>query len=107
MVEVVGSCKRMEEVETCTLPSEKESSMAEVVGSCRHMEVVETCTLPSEKESSMAEGLVFYIVVEEMVVPSNMGNSFWVDMVIWFYGLGDISVLLGEIHKGKLQLRWR
>uniref|UniRef100_A0A0D3BM63 Uncharacterized protein n=1 Tax=Brassica oleracea var. oleracea TaxID=109376 RepID=A0A0D3BM63_BRAOL len=92
MVEVVGSCKRMEVVETCTLPSEKESSMAEVMGSCRHMEVVETCTLPSEK------GLVFYIVVEEMVVPSNMGNSFWVDMVIWFYGLGDISVLLGEIH---------
>ncbi|CDY61248.1 BnaCnng37510D, partial [Brassica napus] len=97
MVEVVGSCRRMEVVEICTLLLVKESSMVEVVGSCRRMEVVEICTLLLVKESSM--GLVFYIVVEEMVVPSNMGNSFWGDMVIWFYGLGDISVLLGEIHK--------
>ena len=46
MVEVVGSCKRMEVVETCTLPSEKESSMAEVVGSCTRMVVVENCIRP-------------------------------------------------------------
>ncbi|KAL0688783.1 hypothetical protein Bca4012_088460 [Brassica carinata] len=108
MVAVVESCIHMAVVETCSLPSGKESSMVEVVGSCRRKAVVEICIRPSGKESSMTKvGLVFYIVVEEMVVPSNMGNSFWVDMVIWFYGLGDISVLLGEIHKGKLQLRWR
>jgi len=49
---VVGSCKRMVEVETCSKPLEKESSTVEVEN-YRRMVVVEIYSLPLVMEYSM------------------------------------------------------
>lgn len=64
----------------------------EVVESYEHMGLDVACTLD----------LVFCIVVEEVVMPSRMGNTFWVDMAICVDGPENCTVVLEEMSMGRL-----